>query len=178
MSGIILFVYLRPATRLNLISRRLYNRNIRSFGGSEDSMYQEDVPQDDDMNAGVPEIVYAVDKDGRYVTVQSVGWRPKNIANSQAWEIIEEDVIAEIQLIKAGKRSPLAYHMAKNLMDAGLMSSYAGLPRWRVKRHLKSKIFKRLAPEILQRYADIFGVSVEQLHQVPDIHSLKQDDDR
>jgi hypothetical protein len=138
-------------------------------------MKQEDVPQDNDMNAGVPEVVYAIDETGRYVKVQSMGWHPKNIANQQAWEIIHGDMIAEIKLIKAGKRSPLAFHMVKNLMDVSLMSSYVGLPQWRVKRHLNPDVFKGLEPEILKRYADMFGISIDQLHEVPEADSLNDD---
>ncbi|OEU53078.1 MAG: hypothetical protein BA872_09285 [Desulfobacterales bacterium C00003060] len=132
-------------------------------------MKKEDVPQDVGLNKGMKEIVYAVDENGRYAQVPSLGWEPKNIANDQAWEVIDEGIISEIELIRAGKRSPLAYHMVKNLMDIGLLASYVRLPRWRVKRHLKPAAFKRLRPEILEQYADVFGISTIEIHEVPDI---------
>jgi hypothetical protein len=37
-----------------------------------------------------------------------------------------------------------------------------------VKRHLKPEVFARLKPEILQRYADLFGLDIAALRQVPD----------
>ena len=52
-------------------------------------------------------------------------------------------------------------------MPASLLSKYARLNRWRVKRHLKQDVFKRLKPEILRRYADVFGITLEQLLEVP-----------
>jgi len=70
--------------------------------------------------------------------------------------------------IKAGKLSPLAFQMTKNQMSPGLLSQYVAFSRWRVKRHLKPKPFKRLKPAILKQYADVFEITVEQLLTVPD----------
>ncbi|MDM8538216.1 hypothetical protein QUF70_15795 [Desulfobacterales bacterium HSG17] len=136
-------------------------------------MKKQDVPQDNGINDGLKEISYAVDENGRYTLVQSVGWDPKTVVNDQAWELITHDIIEQIKLIKAGKRSPLAFHMKKNLMDAGLLASYVSLPRWRVNRHLKMRVYNKLKPEILSRYADVFGLSISQLNEVPDISETK-----
>lgn len=136
-------------------------------------MKKDEVPQDRGFSDGIQEISYAVDENGRYVLVQSRGWEPKTVANDQAWEVIEEDLMEEIRLIRAGERSPLAYHMTRNLMDVGLLASYAGLPRWRVRRHLKPKIFNRLTSELKARYAGIFGITPAQLQEVPQILETK-----
>ena len=99
-------------------------------------MKRSSVPQDIGPK-DIEEIAYAVDEGGRYVKVPSIGWAPKNVANEQAWEVIEGEIEAQLHLIRSGKRSPLAYHMTRNLMTVGLLASYMALPRWRVKRHLK-----------------------------------------
>jgi len=130
-------------------------------------MLKRDVPQDDGLNQGQSEITYALDDDGRYVQAPSLGWEPKNIANEQAWELIRKEISSEIDLIRAGKRSPLAYHMVRNLMNVALLASYAGLTRWRVRRHLKPAGFRRLDRDMLKRYADIFGISPEDLQKFP-----------
>ncbi len=130
-------------------------------------MNKANVPQDIGPK-NVEEIAYAVDEQGRYVKVPSIGWEPKNTANEQAWEVIEAEIAEQLRLIKVGKRSPLAYHMTRNLMTAGLLASYMGLPRWRVKRHLKPRPFGKLPPELLARYADLFEISVSQLKTAPD----------
>ncbi len=132
-------------------------------------MQEKDVPQENGLNEGVREITYAVAEDGRYVLIQSAGWEPKTVVNDQAWEVISEEIMEQIQMIRAGKRSPVAYHMARNLMTPALLASYMGLFRWQVRRHLNPRVFKRLSPEILQRYADVFNISVSQLHEVPEI---------
>jgi len=131
-------------------------------------MFIRDVPQDDGMNRGMSEITYAVDENGRYTGVRSLGWEPKNIANAQAWENITDDLMDVIRLVRAGKRSPIAYHMARHLMTVGLLASYVRLPGWRVKRHMKPSVFSRLKPEILQRYADIFCLPLERIRDVPE----------
>jgi hypothetical protein len=146
-------------------NRRVLRREKTFFG--EYGMREEDVPQDGGLNRGLQEITYAVDETGRYVVVPSLGWEPKNIANAQAWQVISEDIRTQARLVRDGERSPLAYHLARNLMTVGLAASYVRLPRWRVKRHLKPSVFDRLKPEILQRYADLFGLTLAELKQLP-----------
>ena len=57
--------------------------------------------------------------------------------------------------------------MEKGLMDIVLLAKYVKLSRWRVKRHLRPDIFFRLPLIILDRYAKLFGISVEDLQKVP-----------
>ena len=140
-------------------------------------MRQRDVPQDEGLNQGMREITYAVDDSGRYAGVPSVGWEPKTIANAQAWEVISENIRAQARLVREGRRSPLAYHMARHMMTVGLAADYVGLARWRVKRHLKPSVFNRLKPEIIQRYADLFRLTPEELHHIPDADRPFPDED-
>ena len=131
-------------------------------------MKKEDVPQQGGLNAGCREVSYAVDGEGRYSLESSVGWEVKNIALRQAWESIAAQLREVIAEIKAGKQSALAYHMVKNLMDQALLYQYSGVARWRLKRHLKPAVFAKLDAAALTPYAELFGVSVEQLRMVPD----------
>lgn len=131
-------------------------------------MKKKDVPQDlGTLGNHGREICYAVNDHGRYELVPSLGWEPKNVANDQAWEIIYNEVSDTLKLIHTGKLSPLAYHMVKNQMDVGLLAKYVRLPRWRVKRHLKPAVFRRLYHRTLERYAKIFDISVKRLLIVP-----------
>ncbi len=112
------------------------------------------------------EICYAVDDDGQYELVPSLGWEPKNITNEQAWHLIEQEILETVQKIRAGKLSPLAFHMAKNQMDVKLLSQYIELPRWKVKRHLKPHIFNCLKLALIKKYADLFNITVAQLSDI------------
>ena len=128
----------------------------------------DEVPQNKGMiTDDLREICYAVDENGRYILAQSAGWEPKNIANDQAWTLIEEEVSQIVKKIKAGKLSPLAFHMAKNQMNVGLLSKYVGFNRLRVRRHLKPSVFRRLKPSVLKRYGRVFEIEVEELLKLP-----------
>ena len=129
----------------------------------------EEVPQE---RGAIPdnfhEVCYAVDDEGQYVLTASAGWEPKNIANNEVWELIGQETAKALKGIHAGKLSPLAFHMAKNQMNTGLLAQYAGLSRWRVKRHLKPAVFKRLNPAVLERYSDVFKITMKQLQEFPE----------
>jgi hypothetical protein len=131
-------------------------------------MKKKDVPQDQGINGPWHPICYAVDDEsGEYAAAQSSGWEPANIANSVAWEFIQEDLNDTIKKIREGELSPLAYHMAKNLMDVSTLAKYADLSSWKVKRHLKPRVFKGLDNAVLERYASVFRITVEEVKTLP-----------
>ena len=129
-------------------------------------MLKKDVPQDIGMAEGLTEVCYAVDEDGRYDLVASAGWEPKNIANDQAWEVIGHQLQRQRDAVKAGEVSPLAYHMTKHQMDIALLAKFVGLWAWQVRRHLRPKVFARLSPAVLAKYASLFGLSRSELQDV------------
>jgi hypothetical protein len=51
-------------------------------------------------------------------------------------------------------------------MDLALLCQTTGFWAWRVRRHLRPEVFRRLAPRILQRYADAMGIPLETLGRV------------
>ena len=124
------------------------------------------------------EVCYAVDDDGHYVMTGSAGWEPKNIANRQAWDLIDVAAVRALEKVQAGKASPLAYHMANHQMSVGLLAKYAGVSRLKVWLHLKPGPFSRTTPELLKRYADAFGIPLSQIKSVPDTHVSRSGNDR
>ena len=132
-------------------------------------MKTKDVPQDNGMIGEYgTEICYAVDDKGDYTLAPSLGWEPKNIVNDQAWHIIYNDISEARNLIKQNKRSPIAYYQARHQMDLRLLSQYVGMARWRVKRHLKPGIFAKLPERLLQKYCDVFEITIDQLRNIPE----------
>lgn len=136
-------------------------------------MQKEEVPQDTGIGDGLTEVAYAVDSQGKYVIVPSVGWEPKNISNYQAWEVIAEQIEKARQGVLAHEVSPLAFHMARNLMDIPLLAKYMGIMRWRVKRHLRPQVFKKMNKNLLRRYASLLKVTVEQLQDISLVEDLQ-----
>lgn len=132
-------------------------------------MKKKEVPQDEGLTEGLPiDIYYALDENGNYTVVPSSGWQPKTDAMLQAWEVIHEKVEQVRQQVLAGELSPIAYYMEKSMMDLRLLADYAGFPRRKVRRHLKPDRFNKLDDQILVRYAETFGITVEMLRNFPE----------
>jgi hypothetical protein len=127
-------------------------------------MKKKEVPQDEGLMEGrFEDVNYALDENGKYVAVLSKGWQPKNDALLQAWDVIHEKAEIVRQEVIAGKVSPIAYYMEKNIMNLSLHADYVELPKRKVRKHLKPEKFAQLEDEILQRYADAFEMTLEEL---------------
>lgn len=127
-------------------------------------MKKEEIPQDDGaLNKLTKEIVYAVDGSGKYSTELSTGWDVKTKALDLAWEDIEKRIEAARQKVLNNEASPILYFLELRLMDMGILAAYTGFWKWTIKRHLKPSVFKNLPEQKLQKYADAFNVSVEEL---------------
>jgi hypothetical protein len=131
-------------------------------------MRKNDVPQDAALFGQWREIAYAVDESGNYVLAPCAGWDPANAANLQAWEVIAHAAEEALQGIAAGSLSPLAYYMAVNQMDVPLLSCYVGVARWRVRRHLRPAVWRRLGAGLRERHASVFRLSVLDLDRLPE----------
>ena len=130
-------------------------------------MEKKDVPQDRGIFGDWHAICYVTDEDGHYVRSTSSGWEPTNIANGIAWESINAELADVLDKVRKKSLSPLAYYMRKNLMDVKMVSQYTGFSAWKVKRHLKYDIFRRLNEKALMTYAGLFNITLEQLRETP-----------
>ncbi len=127
-------------------------------------MKKEEIPQDDSaLNKLTKEVCYAVDSSGNYTTELSTGWDVKAKALDVAWEDIEQRIAAARQKVVNKEASPLLFFIEYRLMDIAILSSYTGFWKWQIKRHLKPAVFEKLPDKKLQRYAEVFNVSVEDL---------------
>jgi len=128
-------------------------------------MEKDKVPQDQSnlTKNNVKELLYATDENGNYTTTLSTGWEPKTIALSNSIDEINERIADARQQVLDGEVSPIVYFMEVNKMDLTILASYVGFWKWRVKRHFKPSIFAKLNDKILQKYADTFEVSIEEL---------------
>ncbi|MBL0736154.1 hypothetical protein JI750_04615 [Flavobacterium sp. GN10] len=128
-------------------------------------MEKDQVPQDQSnlTKNNVKELLYATDENGNYTTTLSTGWEPKTIALSNSIDEINERIADAKQQVLNGEVSPIVYFMEANKMDLNILSSYVGFWKWRVKRHFKPSVFATLSDKVLQKYADTFGISIEEL---------------
>jgi hypothetical protein len=127
-----------------------------------------DVPQEGNRTMdGHRRAMYARDADGRIVIVPSRGGEVDETVTLQALDLIREMTEAARARVQAGETSPLEYWMYAQRLDLPQLAQVTGLWQWRIRRHLQPQRFARLSPAILQRYADVMGITVEQLKQLP-----------
>lgn len=128
-------------------------------------MEKNNVPQDKSnlTKNNVKELLYATDENGNYTTTLSTGWEPKTIALSNSIDEINERIADAKQQVANGEVSPIVYFMEVNKMDITILASYVGFWKWRVKRHFKPSVFATLSDSILQKYANTFEISIEEL---------------
>ncbi len=131
-------------------------------------MKEEEIPQDKSNleSANFKELCYAVDADGNYTTKKSTGWNPKTIALNNAIQEINERVNNAKQRVLKGETSPIEYYMELHKMDVPILASYVGMWSWRVKRHFKPSVFKKLNNKVLGKYAEVFEISIAELKQI------------
>ncbi|MEO7215130.1 hypothetical protein [Mucilaginibacter sp.] len=127
-------------------------------------MKKQDVPQDlSSLGKVTKEVCYATDELGKYVTELSRGWDIKITALDTAWGDVELRIADARQKVLNKQASPILFFMEKGLMDIGILAGYTGFWQWQIKRHLKPNVFAKLPLEKLQRYAEVFNVSVDDL---------------
>ncbi len=127
-------------------------------------MKKEDVPQDvSALGKITKEVCYATDSEGKYTTELSKGWDVKITALDKAWEDIDIRIENARQKVLKGEASPLLFFIEKGIMDISLLADYTGFWQWQIKRHLKPSVFNSLSDKKLQRYAEVFNVTVDDL---------------
>jgi len=133
-----------------------------------------EVPQDESFlqEGKIRDLCYVVDKDGRYTSVLSKGWTPKNDAIKLAWSQIYEHAEETRLMVLDGKLSPIALYMELNIMDLAILANYMGLPKWRVRRHLKMKRFKKLNSDMLLKYAEALNITATDLVDIERIKGI------
>ena len=138
-------------------------------------MKVNDVPQDEAFleEGKIRDLCYVVDEKGQYTKVLSKGWKPKNDAIRLAWSTIYNEAEKTRNRVLAGELSPVAFYMEINVMGIHMLAGYMNLPRRKVRKHLKMKAFKKLKPEILSRYAEVFGIETADLTETERLRERK-----
>lgn len=126
-------------------------------------MKKSEIPQDKSV---FTDLYYAVDEKGNYTTATSSGWDPKKIALDNAIRQVHERTEEARKRVLDGLASPIEFYMEKNKMDVNILASYSGIWKWRVRRHLKPSIFRKLSKKTLHIYADVFDISIDELKVV------------
>jgi hypothetical protein len=127
-----------------------------------------DVPQEGNRTmGGHRRAMYARDKDGRIVIVPSRGGEVDETVTLQALDRINEMTEEARVRVQAGKSSPLEYWMYAQRLDLPQLSQVTGFWQWRIRRHFRPEKFAKLSNKILENYAWVMGITVDQLRKLP-----------
>lgn len=134
-------------------------------------MNAKEVPQDITYYEGERRACYALNDEGKYVIVTSTGWNDEAVVNGLAVDELAAALEETRLAVLAGVKSPLCYHMELRQMNPDILGKTAGIAVFRVKRHFRPDIFRKLKPSVLNRYAQALAVTPEELKTVP--HSFQ-----
>ena len=97
-------------------------------------------------------------------------WQEKWENRQDACMLVMENHFQELEPIRKqvleGELSPLAYHIKVLFLSLKILSSYTGIPKHQIKKHLKAEHFNRLDEETLKKYAVALGITMEELKKV------------
>jgi len=109
------------------------------------------------------ELLFTYEKDGNYGKRVGYDYVPDGeMLYYDVWKMFRERIEEARKDVLEGKRSPVWYHMEKNLIDLANFAKLVELPSWRVKRHLNPKVFSKLKPSTIQKYAEALDISMDE----------------
>jgi len=131
-------------------------------------MKADEVPADEGFAEAYRRVAYAVGEDGRYQLVATPGWNVETTATAAALEEQDRMVAAAFAQVRAGRRSPLAYHLARKMFTPALLAEYAGVWSLRTRWHLRPFGFARMPLWLARRYAECLQMELGELVKLPE----------
>ena len=132
-------------------------------------MKLQDVPQDNSASlGGEKKCLYARDDNGRFTTAPSSGWEAEEVVLRQAIAEYDEARFEALSRVRQGLASPLEYHMYNRRMDITLLAQSTGICKWRVRRHLRPGVFRKLSDRVLGRYQQALDLTAAELQSFPE----------
>jgi len=127
-------------------------------------MKLDDVPQDSSSTyGGHCKLLYAVDEQGHYQGAQSAGWDDEAYSTRLALAELDRLATEAEEGWRSGELSPLKSLMYRYRLDEPALAQVTGLWQWRIRRHFRPAIYRRLGAAVLARYAVAFGLPLAQL---------------
>jgi len=106
--------------------------------------------------------IYKVDGQGKYET--TLERYDDHLVMTVPFADASHEQAEEVkQRVLSNESSPIEYFMYKRLLDPKALAQAMGVAVWRLKRHFKPDVFKKLNQNKLQEYAKIFNVQVDDL---------------
>lgn len=112
------------------------------------------------------EVILFVEKDDKtYDAIRSGSFMSKNYLDDYLMkrDNLEKELRAELN---KGKISPVYYFMVFQDIGIGDLARRVGISKRKLRKHFKPEVFAKLDEAMLQKYAVVFGVSVEEMKAV------------
>ena len=129
-------------------------------------MKESELPQEKGALQDFTELCYVTDDEGNYTTLSSSGWEVKSTALEASLSRLQEQIDEAKADVLAGRKSPIVYYMLLNRMDWAVLADAMHRWQWVIKRHAKPSVFKKLSSKTLQKYAEVFDITVEELYEL------------
>ena len=107
-------------------------------------------------------ILFVEKEDGKYEPVQTGSYLTKNFLDDYELKRhhLEESLKKQIA---SGEVSPVYYFMVLEELTLSELAARAGMRKGKVRKHLQGSEFSSLTQDILQKYADVFNVTVPEM---------------
>lgn len=122
-----------------------------------------EIPQEkNSVQEGQRKVMYAPNDGGKFKRYKYASATEEfaTLTAVEEYKILQKE---SLEKIRAGISSPIEFFMYKNRMDLPTLAAISGFWQFRVKRHLRAKIFQKLNDKILMKYADGFNISLKDL---------------
>ena len=128
-------------------------------------MKKINIPQEkNEAVNGQKKVMYAPNDIGEFKKFK-YGSKVEEYATKLAVSEYEELKQNALKKAQEGEASCLEYFMYDNRMDLVTLSSVTGMFQFRIKRHFKVDIFKKLSDKVLTKYANAFNVKLQDLKE-------------
>ena len=122
-----------------------------------------EIPQDDSkIFRGQKKVIYAT-QNGHYKTGTTTVGDTEAFVTEQAVEEFNQLTNEALDAVKRGEKSPLFYYMYRYRFDLQTLAQTTGFWQWQIKRHFKPSVFEKLSDNVLGKYAEVFGIKINEL---------------
>jgi hypothetical protein len=110
-------------------------------------------------------ILYVEKEDGSYGPIQTGSYLTRNFLDD--YELKRRHLEESLrEKIHNKEISPVQYFMILEDLTLSELSARAGLRKGKVRKHLEYASFQSIRPDILQKYAEVFNVSLEEMEKL------------
>jgi len=107
-------------------------------------------------------ILYVEKEDGKYGPVQTGSYITRNFLDD--YELKRKNLENALkERVEKKKASPIYYYMVLEDLSLSELAARVGLRKGKVKKHLEPEYFLKIEEDLLERYAGVFNVTMDDL---------------